>query len=53
MVLVAYKWFSVVLTASRRVSVVLVGSQCSRKFSVVLSGSRRLSMFLSASCWFS
>ena len=42
-----------VLSVSRSVSVVLVGSQCSRRFSMVLSGSRRFSMFLSASCWFS
>ena len=48
-----YQWFFLVLTGSRRFSVVLVGSQCSRRFSIVLSGSRRLSMFLSALCWFS
>ena len=35
------------------VSVVLVGSQCSRRFSMVLSGSHRFSMFLRGSCWFS
>ena len=40
-VLVASQWFSVVLTCSRRFSVLRVGSQCSRWFSMVLSGSRR------------
>ena len=53
MLLVASKWFSVVLTGSRRLSVVLVCSQCSRRFSIVLSGSRRFSMFVSSYCWFS
>ena len=42
-VLVASQWYSDVLPGSRRFSVVLVGSQCSRRFS----------MFLSAFCWFS
>ena len=42
-----------VLSGSRRFSMFLVGSQCSRRFSMVLSGSRRFSMFLSASCCFS
>ena len=42
-----------VLSDSRRFSVVLVGYQCSRKFSIVLSGYRKFSMFLSAICWFS
>ena len=41
-----------VLTGSRRFSVVLVGYQCSRGLSMVLSDSRRLSMFFSASCLF-
>ena len=41
-----------VLSNSRRFSVVLVGSQCSRRFLMVLSGSPRFSMFLSAFCWF-
>ena len=41
---------SVYLTGSRRFSVVLVGSQCSRRFSMVISGSCRFSMFLNASC---
>ena len=41
MVLVASQWFSVVLTGSRRLSVVLVGFQCSRSFSIILSGSCR------------
>ena len=42
-VLVASQWFSVVLT---RFSVVLIGSQCSRRFSVVLVCSQGLSVFL-------
>ena len=40
MVLVTFQGFSVVLPGSRRFSVVLVGTQCSRRFSMVLSGSR-------------
>ena len=53
MVLVASQWFSDVLTGFRGLSVVLVGSQCSRRFLMVLSGFRGFSMFLSACCWFS
>ena len=41
LVLVASQRFSVVRTASRRFSVILVSSQCSRRFSMVLIGSRR------------
>ena len=40
MVLVASQWFSVVLTGSRRFSVVFVGSQCSRRFSITGVGTR-------------
>ena len=53
MVLVASQWFFVVLTGSRRFSVVLVCSQSSRRFSIVLSGFLKFSMFLSASYWLS
>ena len=43
MVLVAPQWFSVVLSGSRKFSVVLVSSQCSRRFSMFLSASHRFS----------
>ena len=40
------------LSGSRRFSVVLVGSRCSRRVSMVISGSHRFSMFLCASWCF-
>ena len=43
----------VVHTGSRRFSVVLVGSQCSRRFSMVLSCYRRFSVLLVGSHGFS
>ena len=42
-----------VLSGSRSVSVVLVGSQCSRRFSMVLSVSRCISVLLVGSRRFS
>ena len=40
MVFIGSRSVSVILTGCRRFSVVLEGSQCSRRFSMVLSGSR-------------
>ena len=40
MLLEASQWFSVVLTGSRRLSVVLRSSQCSCRFSMVLRDSQ-------------
>ena len=42
MVLVESQWFSVVLTGSRRFSVVLVSSQCSRRFSMAIAAGASL-----------